>query len=305
MVPAEKSTHNSNHAVKLLRHLISNRTPVTVAVVLCISFLLVNCTKTNSKGFLTPSINEITLLTAMGKPISKWNKDESGKVYLTSRTLEFTGTCPRDSSLVITLNGVAESKSLTCASTGKFTWTKVLLEDGPLELKIASSKDSSIQVSKKFEIDSIPPSAPIVTTNGGLGFSSPTSSFQIDGSTDADSIRVESDATGTMSLALPLYSFATSLGWAQSRVYSFVAIDFAGNRSTPTTITVQYQLPTELSQSTLSSVGLEDEITGNGGTVLSTVSGEAMGSSTGALLSSGGNITLTLGFSNVGFLPDP
>lgn len=266
-------------------------------------FVFANCTKNNAKGFLTPTVYAITLSAASGKPLTSWNIDDLQQVYLTTRNLELTGSCPRDTEVSVSVSGVVEPKNLKCDSFGKFTWAKTFETDGPVELKLVSLKDPKLQSSRKFVIDSIPPLMPEVTTNGGLNFASSTAAFELTGVIAEDAVLVEADAAGTMNLSLPSFTFATQLGWGQSRIYSFVAKDFAGNRSAPVSITVQYQMPTEIAQSGMTSFGLASDIVGTAGGYFASTAGESFETSSGPILSSGGTIQLTLGLVNIGFLP--
>jgi hypothetical protein len=288
----------------ILNQLKPSRAVQVLVALFFFSLAWINCTKSNSKGFVTPSVNLISLVTVAGKPLLSWNIDDSKQVYLTSRKVEVTGICPRDLDLTIALNDTVQTPGVTCAATGKFIWTKVFDQDDTFTLKIATAKDPSLSLSQKFIIDTLAPPPPEITTNGGLPYASPTANFVVTG-TVADASSVEADAVGAVSLALPAFSYSTHLSWGTSRVYSFVAVDFAGNRSTPSTITVQFQIPTEMALTGVSTFGLAADLVGDAGNSLSSQSGGAFGAPSGPLTSTGGGLTLSLGLVNVGFLPDP
>ncbi|MBI4559772.1 MAG: right-handed parallel beta-helix repeat-containing protein, partial [Candidatus Hydrogenedentes bacterium] len=168
----------------------------------------------------------------------------SGNNYSTNvSALTLAGTCSTDTT-TIKVNG-----STTGVNRAGTSWTYTgTLANGANVLTI-TAEDAAGNVSTPdtitITLDTVPPSAPVITTNGGANFTTSNSSLTLDGTCAADSalIRVNGSASGvTYTPGATTWSYSGTLAEGANN-FSVTAVDAASNVSAADTTTVTYDPP--------------------------------------------------------------
>lgn len=218
-------------------------------------------------------VQKLDINTLQGLKKDQWKIDTKNNAYINSRNISVTGTCTAINRITAFVNGAPIGESIPCDSNNSFKFNYTALMDGnylfhfqkfsvdqqsasdtPAPLSETRPASSSVTISaagateQNVVVDTVPPSLPVITTNGGSDMLIFDNTFSIIGTTDLDTINVlQVDSTRPASLNFNLNS--SGLGafqmdgtaeWGTSVLYSFVAVDLAGNQSAPARIRVGY-----------------------------------------------------------------
>jgi hypothetical protein len=226
----------------------------------CLFFTLSACTKMS----ITATGREIAAVRDAKAPVfvtraqdttpDTLSRDPKGRIHTNSRTLKFEGTCTRGVLAAVVLRGSERlGEEAACDAAGKFSWSYRFEEDLHTELKLFAKMTSGLtQVggTTQWVVDTVAPNAPFVTTNLGEDFYGNRQIVALEGWTPNETATLET-VTGSTGLvytpaADPVMKGASDLPFGyqiqiaegQTRHLSFVAVDYAGNRSSPSRIGV-------------------------------------------------------------------
>jgi hypothetical protein len=113
-------------------------------------------------------------------------------------------------------------------------------KSGQYQLKLAVTNSETIE-SDIYTIDHLPPSAPVITTNGGNNYTAPEKQLVITGTCDSDTQKV---MIGNVECQknLQTWSYNTVLDAGENH-YAFYAVDHFGNVSDLSSITITLNTP--------------------------------------------------------------
>lgn len=266
--------------------------PFAVLLVL-VSFLgTAGCSKTqyigkaNGKRSSARGYLPVSLKTFQAREIDGWTSvSTSQKLFSTSRSLSFSGTCERGVFAVrLSYAGGASSAPADCSS-GSFELSHAVLADGNVELNFeALNRDGTARADVlKFPvtIDTIPPSAPTITSNRGRALASLGDTVTIEGTYSSDTAELRASPVGTLTVHASQreFSYPVTLTLGQTATLRFVAVDEAGNESEETVYKVSYGTNLQVLADSTSSVYSGSPIIGAG------VGGGSLESASGPVIS--------------------
>jgi hypothetical protein len=224
----------------------------TLLAILLPAFLWAGCT--TKVGGVSPNElakdAEIKLLKFQSQDLASVTVGEYSEYKTNNRTLTFEGSCPKDVPTVrVKFNGVDAGVGAPC-NNETFVWSKTDAAT-PNEIvtaefylaNIAGVSIDGVTLSKKFYVDTLPPTAPATLTVNGTQvdvggiypITSPDGSVSIAGviSSNDAATYVSTDAAGSFSSQTPgAFTFNTTLSSGETRAIIFSFTDSLGNSST-------------------------------------------------------------------------
>ena len=213
------------------------------------------------------------ILTIQAKPRAQWATDASGKVFTNNRKVEVGGSCFRGVAKIYGyIDGVLVSDTAPCGSTGKYIWTHTFPSDGSFAITLSPALNNgtilSQQAIETIIVDTMPPAAPVITTNGGVAFVSSVPNVLIEGLVSSEVVKLEaSNQNAVLSFfdSLDSFQYLIVLATSETRTLSFFAYDLAGNKSLPAQITISFLANAKLAISTFSGANVVGSGVGNSG----------------------------------------
>lgn len=233
------------------------------SLLLASSFLFTGCSKL-SVSQTDGSEPAIELTKFQGAPKAEWLLSEADLMWTASKELHLVGACARGVYAVQLVDDASGKKlggTADCSNSQAFDWKYAVELDGIYSFSLwPLDRDGSIRgrpVTFRIGVNSAPPPAPVIITRGGQNFVSPTASVVLQGTVISDVGLVEAPGSdGTISFVPRSgeFSYSFNLNAGETRTISFVATNFLGTRSSPTTISVSYLPNLFLRLTALSSV---------------------------------------------------
>ncbi|MBI4557841.1 MAG: PKD domain-containing protein [Candidatus Hydrogenedentes bacterium] len=196
-------------------------------------------TLTDSDGLT--ATQDISIKVGSSGPAAPVITTNGGANYSTNQSsLTLNGTCANDTNQ-IRVNGSASGVTYTAGQT---TWTYTTTLAAGANVLSVTAVDAVGNISSPGSItvtlDTTPPSAPVIITNGGANFSTADVTVNLGGTctTDTERIKVNGSMNGaTYTPGGTTWSYTGTLSEG-ANLFSVVAEDAVGNPSNPDTITV-------------------------------------------------------------------
>lgn len=190
----------------------------------------------------------ITIDAINSAPPAQWRLDALGKAYVNRSKVQITGYCPRGIRQVkLTSAGSALGANADCGVDGRFAWSGNLPDATyPLSFNPVFGGTPPPRAfpptQQTLVVDTVPPPPPVILTNRGIAIRSLNPSISLEGENDADADTMQVTGQGSLRPihGIALFDFDVSLAAGETRTVTFVAVDFAGNRSDPTTIDLSH-----------------------------------------------------------------
>lgn len=190
---------------------------------------------------------------------SSWTAivDGSNRTFVKGQSVTAEGTCSRGVATVLVSEGSSlfSSESVSCDSTGAWSWTKSFSAGAQQNYSVtftpvfnSGTPESSSAVTKLIRVDDLAPTAPSITSPSASGSYTQTSgtTVTVSGTVSSDVTRITGpsgadSATGAGGLTLTGTNFSITLTLSVgTTAYSFVGYDLSGNPSSSGTISISY-----------------------------------------------------------------
>lgn len=189
----------------------------------------------------------ISVSTFQGQESANWISS-GGSNYTSSQILAFTGTCGRGVLAVQPKDNATNiGTAVVCTSAGTWTATFNIGADGTYTLNFVpvmgdNTEDSSQQASFPTVVDTVAPTAPVVTNPASSPFNSTSMTLTVTGTTSGDTDTMTTSSAGTFSFNSGASAFTQNITLTdgESRTITYTAYDIAGNASTATSIVISY-----------------------------------------------------------------
>lgn len=177
----------------------------------------------------------------------------SSRYYIKGLDVTITGTCTRGVSTVKVgesgVGGAYYTEKATCLNDGSFTWNKTY--SGPLDADktltlVAFDVDDAAMTSAtdvvQVHVDNVAPPAPTVTTPASSPFTynGATSLYSIVGTIAGDAVNMTGPSGVTVTPSGANWTHDVTLTPGSSLDFTYYTYDLAGNQSTGTTQTIEW-----------------------------------------------------------------